>query len=60
MPSKAEVTAAYIQGCKDGAEAGMEAGYNDGWERGFDAGVEDSEDTMPHSFPKGTGNESTG
>jgi flagellar biosynthesis/type III secretory pathway protein FliH len=49
MPSKAEVTAAYIQGCKDGAEAG----YKDGWERGFDAGVEDSEDNMPNNGMSG-------
>ena len=37
MPSKIDVAEAYIQGCKDGAEAG----YKDGWERGFDAGLED-------------------
>jgi site-specific DNA-cytosine methylase len=41
---------AYISGLEDG----VKSGYNDGWERGFDAGVEDSEDSMPHSFPKGT------
>jgi DNA-cytosine methyltransferase len=41
---------AYIAGLEDG----VKSGYNDGWERGFDAGVEDSEDSMPHSFPKGT------
>lgn len=34
------VRKAYVDGCKDGAEAG----YNDGWERGFDAGVEDAND----------------